>query len=296
MPLCSTRLLRAPRRWRRLISLSSLASLVSGCAPDLGPCDMGAASEVVYSPQGLVATKGQALVYNSCGQGAFCHSANAKGSARYGVPLGLDFDMLPSPTGWPEVANRRADIWQSVTRGDMPPGHAGATKTGNTLWSFDARQRKDAPQLPALLTNDGKAALRNWLACGAPVVARTQVPTWALPPSDDDAGGAGPSDWHQVYASIIKPTCAVSGCHDASASGGLSMTDECGAYTHLLETGACGRKRVVPGDGSSLLLTKLESRMPSCGGGMPVAGALPMAATAQVRAWVEAGAHATVCK
>jgi len=52
------------------------AALTSGCGgEDLGECDLAAAEEMVFSQQGLVATKGQALLHDTCGNGAFCHSS-----------------------------------------------------------------------------------------------------------------------------------------------------------------------------------------------------------------------------
>jgi hypothetical protein len=205
--------------------------------------------------------------------------------------------MLPSPTGWPSVIENRSGIWSSVHGGDMPPAGIGGQKRSSIEWSFDPELHADAPRLPLLQTNEGKAVLRNWLACGAPVVAQTRVPQWARPKGEElDGGSAEPADFLRIYRAIVQPSCALSGCHDASASGGLAMMDECSAYKHLLEPGACGMKRMTPGDGSSLLLSKLETRAPMCGGGMPPVGPLPSSAIALVREWIDAGAPAKSCK
>jgi hypothetical protein len=134
--------------------------------------------------------------------------------------------------------------------------------------------------------------LRNWLACGAPVVAETKVPSWAMPPSDAGVAGA---DWGELYATVIKPSCAIAGCHSvtSAANGGLALADECAAHAALLEASSCGEPRVEPGNGDSLLLNKLESDRPRCGTlRMPPGQPLSAEVIASFRAWIEAGATA----
>jgi hypothetical protein len=53
--------------------------------------------------------------------------------------------------------------------------------------------------------------------------------------------------------------------------------------------------RVRPGDPNSLLLDKLSSDMPICGGSMPPTGPLPDADVAAIRAWVVGGAAPPKC-
>src|SRR5689334_24395405 len=101
--------------------LGALAIAASACGSDLGAADEAAAEELVYGRGGLVATKGQALVHDSCGNAAFCHSSTAKGKRRFGAPADLNFDMLPAPTGWPVIVDHRDEIWSIVLDGDMPP-------------------------------------------------------------------------------------------------------------------------------------------------------------------------------
>jgi hypothetical protein len=277
------------------------ASLAGACGEDLGDCDMQAAQQLVYGRDGLVATKGQAMLHDSCGNAAFCHSSGAKGKNRFGAPAGMDFDMLP-PTGWPEVAGARENIWSAVSDGDMPPGARGRQVVGDGDWRFDELRRKDAEKLPALSTHEGKAVLRNWLACGAPVVGKTQAPAWTEPPSNDEDGGAGAGDWSTVYTQVIQPRCAISGCHTKSGatnSGGLDMSDMCGAQAALLEHGRCvsGSPRVKPGDLHSLLIDKITSKKPGCGGPMPPpSGGLLQSEIDLVRGWVAGGAKAPECK
>jgi hypothetical protein len=268
-----------------------LTRLIASCGSDLGDCDAAAAAELVYSQNGLVATKGQALTHDSCGNAAHCHSAAATGAARYGAPAHLNFDLLPVPTGWPKLIENREEAWDLVESGHMPPGSNGRKVTGDNGWSFALDRSEDAPKLPPLSSMAGKAAFRNWLACGAPLVNATSVPAWV------SAGDTTPvtADFDSIYQRVLRPNCATTGCHNAAASGSLAMLDTCSAYQALLQSGACGRERMKPGDTSSLLLDKLESRMPSCGGPMPPIGPLPGENVAAIRSWISAGAPAPDC-
>jgi hypothetical protein len=280
--------------------LLGAALALSGCSgEDLGDCDVQAAREIVYGRNGLVATKGQALLHDSCGNAAFCHSANARRGNRYGAPADLNFDMLP-PTGWPRVVEDRDDVWNAISDGDMPPGKRGRATLGNGDWSFDPNRSKRAETLPALSTSEGKAAIRNWLACGAPVVGETHVPSWAMPPASDDDAGAGEVTWTRVHEHVIKPHCALAGCHDSSGAqlaGMLDMSEPCSARAALLRKGPCGEVRVKPGDAKSLLLDKLESAKPRCNMTPmpPPLGGLPSDEVELVRDWVIGGAQAAEC-
>src|SRR5262245_9469957 len=94
--LRSRRASSARASWKPLGCVLSLASCW-GCSSDLGDCHEQAAREIVYSSSGMVATKGQALLHDSCGQGVLCHASAAKGAARKGASKDLNFDMLPNP-------------------------------------------------------------------------------------------------------------------------------------------------------------------------------------------------------
>lgn len=274
------------------LTLGVISLGLVGCGDDLGECDSVAAEELVYGRGGLLATKGQALVHDSCGNAAFCHSSGANGGARHGAPMGMSFDMLPRPSGWPIVSDERGAMWSEVRDGTMPPQGVGGQLQGDGEWMFDIDRTAESTKLPALATDEGKSILRNWLACGAPVVTATQAPSWALPSVD----GGTATDWPTLYTEVIRPACATAGCHNQAGAGGLVMLDACSARDHLLDSGACGTPRVMPGDGDSLLLDKLESSMPSCGGRMPPSAPMSSAAREAIRAWVEAGALAEGCE
>jgi hypothetical protein len=276
------------RAWVYALSMS-LCTLAAGCGSSLGDCNKPAAEELVYSSSGLVATKGQALVHDSCGNGAFCHSSAAIGDARYGAPAGMNFDMLPVPTGWPKLVDRRDDAWSLIESGHMPPGEAGAKVLGDGGWTFAVTPTANSEKLQPISTDQGKAAVRNWLACGAPLVSETKQPQWVQP-------SVTPSnDFDAIYKTILSRRCAIGGCHNESAAGQLSMTDACAAYQALLIAGPCSMKRVRPGDTDSLLLDKLQSTTPSCGGPMPPTGQLDAASVDAVRAWIVAGAPGPKC-
>lgn len=265
---------------------------LAGCGNDLEECDRAAAEEIVFSRQGLVATKGQALMHDSCGNGAFCHSAAATGDSRHGVPASMNFDVLPVPTGWPKIMEKRDDIWDEVLSGHMPPGDKGAEVLGDGEWMFDYR-REDGVHLPKLSTRDGKAALRNWLACDAPLVSQTMLPVWTRQRSSSGGLDAGPDevvDFDAIYTGILKPYCAVAGCHNSSAAGTLVMQDACGAYKALKQSGPCGMPRITPGDAGSLLINKLEASTPRCGDKMPPTGQLATVDVLAIRNWIANGA------
>jgi hypothetical protein len=271
---------------------AAVASQACG-GEELGECDEAAAEQVVYSAAGLAATKGQALMHDSCGNGAFCHSSAADGERRWGAPHELNFDMMP-PRGWPAVIEQREEIWSAVAGGEMPPSQRGHDVMADGQWSF-ALGEESAESLPPITTREGKAALRNWLACGAPVVGSTRVPVWAQPPRD--AGGAGEADWSAIFEQVIRPTCTP-GCHSAPTAGGLVMLDECEAYEQLLARASCGdTPRLVPGEQDSLLIRKIAQEQPGCGQRMPPppASALAPDVVEWIKAWITAGAPAQNC-
>lgn len=153
----------------------------SGCAPEVGECDPLAAERLVYMDQNRHPYyAGQALMQRSCGAGVYCHSEGAL--VRYAAPGHLNYD-LSLVSGWektdPESSNaeqterlRRARdravedaraIYHELVDGRMPPD--GITdQLLTTAPTFN--------DLPAVGTPEATEEIRNWLACGAPVVER----------------------------------------------------------------------------------------------------------------------------
>ncbi len=231
---------------------------------DLGECNLDGTTEdgrplpgptafdLVYSSvDGRPMYEGQALIQSSCGNGSFCHAPSAIGGARFGVPKELDFDVSLACTdpsidstcaslqpcdgageGTPYcerldrlVDNRNTttswggDIIKEIRDGTMPPGAVGEQVQDRTSWL-----RPDLSELPRLETAEGQDIVRNWLACGAPVVARTEI---APTPQDELAPCASVGDeiciysgsqadlpdptWSSIYWSLIFPQCV--SCH-----------------------------------------------------------------------------------
>lgn len=174
--------------------LLCLACTVSACHEDLGSCDEAAAKEVYYETvftSGAPFYAGQALVQKSCGgMIGVCHSEQAEGDLRSGAPAGLDFNVglaklnadVRDATGMmidaDQVARLRdalknvhdfeGHIYHSVDEASMPPGEAGEA----VLAGSGAFENAAGEALPPVGTKAGKAILKNWLACDAPVVER----------------------------------------------------------------------------------------------------------------------------
>ncbi|HJL17644.1 MAG TPA: hypothetical protein RMH99_18415 [Sandaracinaceae bacterium LLY-WYZ-13_1] len=284
------------------LTLAALALMTAGCRPDLGVCDETASRRVVYDDQGLPAYEGQALVIASCGGGSFCHSEAAAGDDRRGAPTGLDLDLrLAAHAGWDadgeearlERLRRSQDAiygtrhlsMEQVERGLMPPP---GMATREVLDASPRYARVDPASgertpLPGLDTEQGRALLRNWMACGTPVVSRTSP---ASEPIDEPVGFVEPAidvtppepRWPAIHDELIVPRCASAACHGASADGGLALGGgPSAALAALVDAPAAGMpcaptgaRRVVPGDpDASLLVAKLRG---SHGDGAPVCG------------------------
>ena len=244
------------------VALSLLLSSLLGCDRDLGECNLDgatdegrliegpAALDITYrGTDGLPMYEGQALVQSSCGNGQFCHSPAAEGSDRVGVPAGLDFDLAlacneavdptcadPGSCGGNaqstyceqlqrlESNHSRTTSWAGgmiaeIRNGAMPPGEAGRRVRDDTPWF-----RPDGLQLPTIGSGEAREIVRNWLACSAPVVARTVIPpseALELTPCPTIEGetcvyigpqGALPDPtWSSIYASLIFTNCLL--CH-----------------------------------------------------------------------------------
>jgi len=210
----------------------TLGLTTAGCEPDLGECDPTLALTTVYfrdaenrsNPRnGVPLYAGQALMQQSCGDGAFCHSQGASGSERYGAPAGLDLDVsLACTDGKCEDADiarlvesqhriydQRFALYETVVNGRMPPGRRGRSvveQAGEyvyvdpdellacgSLCSVQDGLTVVREVVPGVGTSEGRRILRNWLSCGAPVVEATEDPTTTPPglPCSNTMGTAG---------------------------------------------------------------------------------------------------------
>lgn len=292
-----------------------------GCQPQ-APCDDAAAYRVVFADRGgQPAFEGQAILDRSCGSGAFCHSARAEGAARYGVPWNLHFDVglaCDARFGGAgcagESARLSADqqrafdyrhvIVDVMAEGSMPPGRVGrdlAARAG-------AYHRADGSPVPSWETPEAQAAVANWLACGAPVVERTELPTGGRPGEDCTDGNVGDCivgeapnitlsapTWTAIYDEVLGPWCA--GCHAAGGSTGLDLSSR-DAALRALRRPAGGGPSCASGiyldpanPDASLLLVKLGAS-PGCGSAMPIGGPpMPAEVVAGIRSWIASGAN-----
>ncbi|MEC7518451.1 MAG: hypothetical protein VYE22_01230 [Myxococcota bacterium] len=308
----------------------TLCLLLLGCAAeDVGDCDPRAALEIVYTADGVPAFAGQALVNQSCGGGSFCHAGGLPAERRFGAPVGLEFDLTVASTSGDlaaeesarlsreqlQVHRHRARILEQVAIGAMPPAGAVGESVLASVRTYDrvgADGRTFTP-LPSVSSDEGRELLRNWLACGSPVVERTVAPS----EGENAAGFTVPAcergcvdpTWPAIATEILAPSCAFSRCHDADdpeAGLDLSFADEparSALHARLLEGGAQGElcvdqargaAMIAPGDpDASLLVRKVTPDDLPCGSLMPLGGApLSDQRLCALRAWVACGACA----
>jgi hypothetical protein len=232
---------------------------LDGQTPDGRPIEGPAAFDIAYRlTDGLPMYEGQALVQSTCGDGSFCHAPAAVGADRVGVPAGLNFDVDlactdasqdptctqpidPCDGGQTDTAycrrleglhnnqneiNRFAEgMIQEMRAGAMPPGEAGRRVRNGTPWlrKFDPDRPNRPEELPPIESAEAQEIVRNWLACQAPVIARTEIPASAgdeLEPCPSVDGEIciynGPQDlpgpmWSEIYWSIMFNECVI--CH-----------------------------------------------------------------------------------
>lgn len=173
-------MLRSPLSLLPAIPAAALALLGTGCRADLPKCtpEVEERAHQVAFIGSQPSYEGQAINNGSCGNAAFCHSPVAEGDRRFGAPKGLDFMVIPTDPvprvreGHESVLGNRQDIATQVARGWMPPG---ALDPAN-IPTYRRGPGSDADTLPSVKTSEGEQILREWLACGAPVVTKTRAP------------------------------------------------------------------------------------------------------------------------
>lgn len=293
---------------------------------------MEAARTPYFDVNGNPSYGGQALVEQSCASGQ-CHTSGATGAARVGAPSGMNFDMGVSATSDPtdpmalarlrkgqrRVYDDRDGVFDSVDSGWMPPGELGKATVVDKKY-----KDLDGGALPSVTSGAGKKILRNWLACGAPVVeaARAAVADPVCTGTGGSVGdlcdkaitsNMGDATWDQVYDRLIVGQ-ACTACHLPAGvgvtTGLLDLSDKATAYAALVNvdtmgtgggTTDCkdsGTKRVAPGapDDSNLIhkILGVQGADPVCGGPMPtVGGVSDLDVIELTRAWIAAGAPET---
>lgn len=298
-------------------AVAPLALATVACEPseEVGRCtDSDQAELVVYDSAGFPAYAGQALMQQSCGNGSFCHSSGIAGDNRVGVPHGLDFDMVGSrdedaidedalerlARGREMSFEWRDEIFGSVRTGFMPPGPAGFSVVMDLGYRFG-----DGTALPSIESAEGQEILRNWLACGPPVVGSV-IP---FPEEVDEVGDVvergsamvPEPNFTSIYEIVIAPHCANNSCHGPGPvsqimESQLDLSDRDTAYMELVgveaEGSLCagmGTLVVAGSPETSLLIEKMTERTPSCGAPMPLV-LLPADIVEPIRAWIMMGA------
>jgi hypothetical protein len=291
---------------------------VVACGPDLGNCDMKAATKVVFLG-GTPYVEGQALVYQSCA-GSTCHASAAVGAGRTGAPHGLNFDVQPLTksssakdleilrSGINKVRGEADELWSVIDSGEMPPGKAGDRP--DLPWFADAAGTMDA-MLTGLDLAEARDKVRNWLACQAPIVAATTDSPYASQAKSMQLGSvmsAGVTTikgttFQSIYDNVLI-TCVA--CHGATSpykNQALNFSTKDAAYMSLVGKSAfagtdaqcSGRTLVTKGDCmTSLLYQKLTLAKGSaelCGEPMPLTGPkISDEAQKAVCDWITAGA------
>lgn len=309
-------------------------SLLAGCSDEkLGDCTDPNQGRRPVDVNGKVMFAGQAIMVQSCASG-LCHSAAATGALRVGAPAGLDFDVEPvAATGMStidgqtvatvdpvelerlrahqrKVFEHRDAIWKQVARGLMPPENYARPGSPGKLFTREGSSCVFAEQeLGSLSDPSTREELRNWLACGTPVVETTSTELTAIvggTVGDQYPSCAGdeptPATFENV-ADLFTRSCGI--CHFKGGTNEdiLLNTPEL-IYTSLLGENRQGvpsncdanpNPYVTPGDPSKsyILAVVLDpSAGESCTEPMPWGSPTGLDADSRdlLRRWIEAGA------
>jgi hypothetical protein len=337
------------RRGFWFVLLPALVSVLAAGCDDLGTCDDPARGRTTVKVGTTVMYAGQAIMLRSCANG--CHSSGAKGAFRRGAPAGLDFDLNPiegstllrAPDGGVvavtvdgveasglrarqrTVFDERELIWEQVDKGLMPPESGLKALIGIVRAAFASDGT--CPETGELGNLDNaKPELRNWLACGTPIVETNSPELPLVVPATTAAaqeraagaaayagatgyqlpackGGGGGTSFEDVYDDVfVAEGCSAGICHGGSAPiAGFDLGTIDKAYASLLGAGqgapqTCGTNTdvyVKPGDpDGSYIMAKIKANAakPPCGGYMPNENGASAGAAALLRAWIMEGA------
>lgn len=332
-----------PLFWAGVGSALLVVLSAAGCGSDLGKCDpndLNNARTVVVNGEGQAIYAGQAVLNDSCAAGR-CHSSSAKGAARLGAPAGLDFDLEPAPVvpagpgGMASVGlildsvalsrlrshqrivfDEREEIWEQVDDGLMPPDGVGEAYRRVTLGRKPVVSgttcARGTEEVSPIGTSSTKAILRQWLACGAPVVEASNAAIAASELRKSPAGIPGtvgqqmpfcescdgPTTFGQIYDNVLEPSCVV--CHNAKIKlGNLDLEGAEVAYDALTMTSGqtmnCKVPFVVPQKPEeSYIIAKMGgsdiSKLPLCGSPMPQGSPPLSCGLQQLARWIKDGA------
>jgi hypothetical protein len=117
--------------------------------------------------------------------------------------------------------------------------------------------------------------------------------------ADDKGETAEPAPaFSDLYGGVVDRTCSGPACHSSAVGGNLVMTSPAAAYAALVDQPAAGAEcegsgliRVVPGDAAASLLYLKITDTANCGEPMPVANFLDPQEIADIKLWIDSGAH-----
>jgi mono/diheme cytochrome c family protein len=311
---------------RSLVLGSTLAAAMHllGCSEDVGTCEDRNEGRDTVLVGSSVQYAGQAIMNQSCANNG-CHSSTAKGPARSGAPANLDFDLRPAKAGdesengdgdvvaeisekeleglrkrQHRVVDLRNDIWDQVKKDLMPPDGMFAPlrelkRVFTTDEADDVCTGKD--MFSPITDSETKEVLRNWLACGAPIVetntelvqARTPGTVgYQYPMCEATAEG---NTLAAVQTRIFDEYCA--GCHPGTND--LDLSSVAASYAALVDDDgdACnGKPFVTKGDPeNSYIYEIVAEEEPGCHAQMPLTGdPLTAEELKLISDWIEEGA------
>lgn len=225
-----------------------------------------------------------------------------------------------------QTYDHRYDVLRTVEDGSMPPGAAGEGTRAFAEYYGEFEAGTFSGRIPTLDTSAGREVLRNWLACGSPVL-EFSIPQDADDGPGDDCGagpigrcgvaapGLEPPDptWDSIYDRVLRPLCV--SCHqpdnpfwgynDAGNGQELDYLDADDALTAMVGVEASSRSAatdvdcaesgtlIVAGDAEASIFYRKMTAEPGCGESMPLregGRGLPENVLEPIREWINAGA------
>lgn len=215
-----------------------------------------------------------------------------------------------------EVFDHRHDVLRTIEDGSMPPGAAGSAVRANAQYYGAYDGVAFGARVPTLDTREGREVVRNWLACGSPVLEfAIEADADDEPGTDCGAGpvgrcgvaapGLAPPDptWDSIYTRVVRPLCLE--CHQPGnpfygpEDQELDYSDMSDSLTAMLAVDAEGSEcagtgtLIVAGDAEASIFYRKLTSEPGCGDIMPLGRetGLPEAILAPIREWIDAGAN-----
>ena len=311
----------------RFAWLVVLCLQAAACADDVGKCIGADKARVPVVVNNVVMYAGQAIVNHACTTG--CHASSAQGETRRGVPGGLDFDLLPvnEEDAAGQRTNQKGDVvvklrseqiaglrarqqtifdqrdamWTQLQHKLMPPVGEFESVLSKIFMIESGTECGRGKAISKLPAGAARETVRNWLACGAPLVESNGTVVeksralgtvgYQYPMCSDPAG-----DTITITLETLVDTSlsSCSGCHPGLSPPNLSSVDDIVAAIADGKEPECGGKPyVTPGDpDNSFLLDILTKDIPSCKHErMPLNGPyLSAADLKKVSDWIAAGA------